>query len=157
MSLIASVARSLIAVREELHELADKVEKAARKIDISVDSLLDMDTATSDHNSDDTVIVQDFRLERTSYACPEQYDAYFRDEPMPCAYFRLRNGHFTVQVPDVEGELVYSSSDMKGDGIFDSPEERLFYLTAGIEHVKSHMLRVLRKMGQFLTQRADDV
>lgn len=67
----------------------------------------------------------DITLVKTCAACPEQYDAFykFRDK---IAYLRLRYGAFTVECPDVGGELIYSVCP-KGDGVFDA-EERDGYL-----------------------------
>ena len=66
-------------------------------------------------------------LNRTCYACPEQYDAV-DENGTTLGYLRLRHGSFTVSCPDVGGTLVYSDSP-KGDGIFFE-EERDFYLNA---------------------------
>jgi hypothetical protein len=56
------------------------------------------------------------RLMRTCFAYPEQYDAFIGEEKV--GYLRLRHGHFTVECPDVRGEMVYEASPW-GDGIFD--------------------------------------
>jgi plasmid stability protein len=66
------------------------------------------------------------RLVRTCFACPEQYDAFIGDEK--AGYLRLRHGHFTVECPDVWGEMVYEASP-SGDGIFDD-YERVEHLEA---------------------------
>ena len=65
-------------------------------------------------------------LDKTCWACPEQWDAYYGGKIV--GYIRLRWGHMTVECPDVDGELVYS---MRADdgmmGIFSSNhEEKLF-------------------------------
>ena len=72
-------------------------------------------------------------LKRTCYACPEQYDAIVEDTDDIVGYLRLRHGHFTVQVPDVNGEFVYESYPA-GDGMFeeDEREEELLNATAAI-------------------------
>lgn len=72
------------------------------------------------------------RLERTSYACPEQYDVFSGDTQV--GYLRLRHGNFTVECPDCIGELVYFSSDCKGDGLFEE-DERDEYLTRAVEKI----------------------
>jgi plasmid stability protein len=59
------------------------------------------------------------RLVRTCFDYPEQYDAFIGDEK--AGYLRLRHGHFTVECPDVWGEMVYEASP-SGDGIFDDGE-----------------------------------
>lgn len=82
------------------------------------------------------LLIHGYRLELTCVACPEQYDVYdLADRRV--AYFRLRHGHFTVSVPDYEGEVVYSAHP-KGDGIFED-NERLAYLARGIEAVQAHI------------------
>ena len=60
-------------------------------------------------------------LVRTCLACPEQYDAIDATTGDTIGYLRLRHGHFTVEVPDVYGELVYESYP-EGDGIFEEDE-----------------------------------
>lgn len=59
------------------------------------------------------------RLVQTCAACPEQYDAFIGGRQV--GYLRLRHGWFTVEVPDVGGELVYSAETI-GDGAFDVSE-----------------------------------
>lgn len=72
----------------------------------------------------------DIGLRRTCYACPEQYDAINIVTNERIGYLRLRHGHFTVEVPDVWGKLVYESYP-KGDGIFET-DERIDELTNAI-------------------------
>ena len=63
----------------------------------------------------------DIELKETSIACPEQYDAIDTTTGEVVGYLRLRNGHFTVEVPDAGGVLVYESYP-RGDGAFDNNE-----------------------------------
>jgi hypothetical protein len=72
------------------------------------------------------VYINGYRLERTCYACPEQYDVYDQ-KGTQCAYIRLRHGLLRVDVPDV-GHTIYSTGSVHGDGIF-SDDERLKKLT----------------------------
>lgn len=60
--------------------------------------------------------VDDIVLYKTCDACPEQYDALGPDGNQ-IAYLRLRHGSFTVECPDVGGELIYSVCP-DGDGVF---------------------------------------
>lgn len=143
MSIASTVAKKLIKVRERMHSLSSELEKLAREVDSGVDAILDSDNTT--HNDDDVVIIGDFKLVLTCIACPEQYDAYYDNEDVPCAYFRLRHGEFTVRVPDAEGTLVYDTTRIEGDGVFASAEERLFQLTAGVDAVKDYLLQLYRK------------
>lgn len=64
------------------------------------------------------------RLEMTSSACPEQYDAYIDDRQV--GYLRLRHGHFRVEFLGCGGETIYEANTI-GDGIFD-PAERDYHL-----------------------------
>ena len=74
-------------------------------------------------------------LTQTCGACPEQYDLV--DRSGKCfAYFRLRNGYFTVKCPDVGGDWVYGARP-DGDGCF-MPYEREEYLNDAIQAVKQH-------------------
>jgi hypothetical protein len=83
------------------------------------------------------IMIHGYRLQRTSVACPEQYDVY-DCLGQQLAYLRLRHGNFTVTVPDAGGELVYSMSP-SGDGIFDD-DERVFYLTMAILAVQEYYI-----------------
>ena len=84
-------------------------------------------------------IIEGLRLEMTCGACPEQYDAYDvqGEGESSIGYLRLRHGSFTVEYPDVGGELVYSAHP-KGDGIFYK-EERDYYLTAACKALRARI------------------
>lgn len=82
------------------------------------------------------IMIQGYRLEKTCSACPEQYDVYAGEEIV--AYFRLRHGHFRVDVPDCGGETIYTASP-KGDGIFED-DERVMYLTSAILAVQEYYI-----------------
>lgn len=58
-------------------------------------------------------------LRQTSYACPEQYDAFHDGHKV--GYLRLRHGFFYVECPYVGGEEVYASATV-GDGMFEASE-----------------------------------
>lgn len=77
--------------------------------------------------------LEDYRLERTCFACPEQYDVFDKDG-VQCGYLRLRHGSFRADYPDCGGETVYRA-EPKGDGIFDD-DEREFYLNEAIKAIK---------------------
>lgn len=74
-------------------------------------------------------------LQRTCFACPEQYDVYRGDTQV--AYFRLRHGRFYAAVPDVGGTVVYESYP-EGDGVF-CDSERLPELTKACEAVVRYL------------------
>lgn len=82
------------------------------------------------------IMIHGYRLERTCHACPEQYDVYAGDEMV--AYFRLRHGHFRVDVPDCGGATIYTA-EPNGDGIFDQ-DERVKYLTEAILAVQKYYI-----------------
>jgi hypothetical protein len=146
MSINSKIASKLVLIREELHELAGKLEGIARQIDVGVDELAaDGPYYEDDPDDPDEIKIGDFVLLRTGIAYPEQYDAYYGDEKQACAYFRLRGGHFTVRVPDATGVLVYEERRNINDGCFENDEDRQTQLTAGVEHVAKYLLRVYRK------------
>lgn len=80
-------------------------------------------------------LAKKIELVQTCDACPEQYDAFINGKQI--GYLRLRHGHFTVQYPDVGGELVYSS-ETKGDGMFDDDERE--------GHLIAARLRLINKV-----------
>jgi hypothetical protein len=73
-------------------------------------------------------------LIETCSMCPEQYDA-FDAEKKQVGYIRLRHGHFTVECPDVFGEVVYEN-DTIGDGSFIDENERKFELQMAVNAIK---------------------
>lgn len=86
------------------------------------------------HNA--PLLIHGYRLKRTSYACPEQYDVFADD--VHVAYFRLRHGHFRVDVPDCGGETIWTSTPA-GDGVF-TDAERVTELTAAILAVQDYYI-----------------
>ena len=81
------------------------------------------------------MVIDGFRFDRTSLACPEQYDVY--KDGKQVGYLRLRHGCFTVYYPYCGGELVYQNNP-KGDGIFES-YEREYYLKEAIGAIQVAM------------------
>lgn len=75
------------------------------------------------------------RLEMTSSACPEQYDAYLHDRQV--GYLRLRHGHFHVEFLGCGGETIYEANTI-GDGIFD-PAERSYHLQRATDAILARM------------------
>lgn len=75
------------------------------------------------------------RLEKCGDCCPEQYDVYHGK--LKVGYLRLRHGRFTVQCPNVCGEVILTVHP-KGDGEFDD-DERDFYLNMAKEAIKTWM------------------
>ena len=66
---------------------------------------------------------KDIELDMTCGACPEQYDAFLKDEKI--GYLRLRHGYFRVEYPYVHGIIVYESHPI-GDGIFEDHERKKY-------------------------------
>jgi hypothetical protein len=71
-------------------------------------------------------------LRQLNTACPEDYNAYLDGKQV--AYLRLRHGYFSVEAPDREGNVIYSSCP-KGDGIFDDDEERTYHLQRAVNAI----------------------
>lgn len=84
------------------------------------------------------LVIDGYRLEMTSCACPEQYDV-FDAAGKQVGYLRLRHGYFRADYPDHGGETVYES-DTNGDGIFDE-DERLPELKAAIAALRNAHLK----------------
>jgi hypothetical protein len=78
----------------------------------------------------DEVEIDGLRLMLTCSAYPEQYDVFKGDQQV--AYLRLR-GHFTVEMPDVGGDLVYEATP-EGAGSFEDFERRHF-LTVAVQAI----------------------
>lgn len=88
---------------------------------------------------------------KTCDACPEQYDVFLGEQQV--AYFRLRHGYFRADMPDSGGKTVYSTSDIVGDGSFDSEMERQRVLNAACRTV----LEELNGIGDQLYEVEDGV
>lgn len=63
-------------------------------------------------------------LVQTCTTCPEQYDAKDKGGNM-LGYLRLRWGTFTVECPDVGGEIVYWA-EPDGEGSFHDYERDMY-------------------------------
>ena len=57
-------------------------------------------------------------------ACPEQWEAYDQ-YGNHVGYLRLRHGRFTVECPDVGGDLVLDERP-NGDGMFEDHERKSY-------------------------------
>lgn len=90
-----------------------------------------------------TLIINGCTLERTCYACPEQYDVFFQD--FQIGYLRLRHGTFTAEYPDVGGKLAYYGYP-EGDGIFED-SERFFFLREAVDSlIQTHNTQLIERM-----------
>jgi hypothetical protein len=85
-----------------------------------------------DESRGSTSTINGVELQRTCYACPEQYDARMNGKAV--GYLRHRHGHFTVSCPNAQGEMVYEASP-KGDGQFED-DERDGYLNGATLAIK---------------------
>jgi hypothetical protein len=80
-----------------------------------------------------------YTLEQTCFACPEQYDVYNRDG-IQVGYLRLRHGYFRADYPDVGVEVVYETSNVIGDGIFED-EEREIHISKALLCLREREMR----------------
>ena len=83
--------------------------------------------------------IEDIVLICTCGACPEQYDAYYKDNKV--AYLRLRHGFFHTSMPGTipsGGNVVYSAETI-GDGLF-TESERDFHLNKAKEAIVEHLI-----------------
>ena len=64
------------------------------------------------------------------------YDAFLGDERV--GYLRFRHGRFTVEFPDVGGELLLESHSILGDGEFD-PRERARWLDIARRRIEQRL------------------
>ena len=90
-----------------------------------------------DNDAGDEVIIRrgkyDYRCVCTCSMCPEQYDVFI--EEYLVGYLRLRHGFFQARFPDVNGEVVYETSKIYGDGGFYNKEERMRELKRAIKFI----------------------
>ena len=84
----------------------------------------------------ETTDIDGIQLRLTCMGCPEQYDAV-DGRGHQVGYLRLRFGRFTVEIPDVSGELVFEHT-FEGDswkGSFED-DERRHYLALAVRAIK---------------------
>jgi hypothetical protein len=67
-----------------------------------------------------------FKLIRTCFACPEQYDVLNADTGEKIAYLRLRHGRFRMDYP-WDGPTVFEGQP-DGDGLFENEGERSVWI-----------------------------
>lgn len=79
--------------------------------------------------------IDGYELRLTCESCPEQYDVYWRDDQV--GYLRLRHGWFRAD--NTVNNTVYTTTNCRGDGIFE-PDERQEFLTKAINRI--HLDRV---------------
>jgi hypothetical protein len=77
--------------------------------------------------------IMGYKLVRTCYACPEQYDVFNKKNSL-VGYLRLRPGVFTVQYPDVYAPVIFEAYPV-GDGLFEH-YERDHFLTKAVLSIK---------------------
>lgn len=76
-----------------------------------------------------------FQIVQTASAFPEQYEVF--KDGVQLAYYRLRDGEFTIESPDVGGELIFQSFP-DGDGLFDK-DERFIYMVNAMRLILSNL------------------
>lgn len=69
--------------------------------------------------------IDEYILNKTSDACPEQYEIYKNNIYNSIGYLRLRHGKFTVEVPSF-GEQIILVEYPEGDGCFNLDEQEFF-------------------------------
>lgn len=87
------------------------------------------------------IVVRNLWFFNTCDVCPEQYDVLNLDGKM-VGYVRLRHGQLTAEVPDVGGDLVYSTV-VGNDGFvgcFVDDEERIHYLVEIAKAINSRVV-----------------
>lgn len=85
------------------------------------------------------VIADDIVLLQTCGACPEQYDAYYKDMIL-VGYLRLRWGYFSVRCPGYNGKEVYSTDlDDGWAGCFKTDAQRSYHLQRSREAIAKYL------------------
>jgi hypothetical protein len=77
-----------------------------------------------------------YTLEKTSGACPEQYDVY-DESGEQIAYFRLRHGMFRVDCPACGYETVYYAGT-ESDGMFLTEKERQYHFRKAFKAIDEY-------------------
>lgn len=90
----------------------------------------------TDFSKPQDVEIDEFKLVLTSWACPEQYNAYLSDRQV--GYLRLRHGYFSVDVPTPMSKRVFASIESIGDGQFHK-SEREFFLREAINAIRREL------------------
>lgn len=83
--------------------------------------------------------IDEFKVECTSCACPEQYsisDANGEE----CGYLRLRHGIFRVDYPSCGGEVLLEAFP-RGDGSFYGNDERETYIMLALDAIRNRMMK----------------
>lgn len=78
--------------------------------------------------------IDGLELRVTCESHPEQYDVYDGDTQV--AYFRLRHGYFSADVPSCGGKRVFEA-EPNGSGLFDD-DERQGFLEAAVKAVREY-------------------
>ena len=82
----------------------------------------------------------ELRFEKTSSACPEQYDVFKGSKQV--GYIRLRHGVLSCRYPNTHGEIIYAHQfEDEWKGYFENEEERTFY----INECKNALLKAIKE------------
>ena len=82
----------------------------------------------------------ELRFEKTSSACPEQYDVFKGGKQV--GYIRVRHGVLSCRYPNNHGKTIYAHQfEDEWKGYFDNEEERTFYL----EECKNALLKAIKE------------
>lgn len=82
----------------------------------------------------------ELKFEKTSSACPEQYDVFKGGKQV--GYIRLRQGVLSCRYPNNHGEIIYAHQfEDEWKGYFENEEERTFYL----DECKNALLKKIKE------------
>ena len=82
----------------------------------------------------------ELKFEKTSSACPEQYDVFKGSKQV--GYIRLRHGVLSCRYPNTHGETIYAHQfEDEWKGYFDNEEERTLYLN----ECKNALLKAIKE------------
>lgn len=79
-------------------------------------------------------------LHLTCMAFPESYDIFQKGKQV--GYIRLRHGSLSLEYPDIDGELLYKTESVFGDGMFHK-DERFNYMSKLLHILNNKLLDYL--------------
>lgn len=96
-------------------------------------------------DNDVSICIEGYLFHKTCEAWPEQYDVYRGKKQV--AYIRLRWGNLIVEVPDVDGELIYHKNyeNDPAKGYFYTQEERMGQLRRIVKILKRERKNVNKR------------
>ena len=97
------------------------------------------------------ITIRGLKFDKTSEACPEQYDVFYGETQV--GYVRIRFGNLRADYPDCGGETIFC--EFFGDaflGSFESEDQRMKYLKIIADKIwdKMNEEREERKTGHWI-------